>query len=196
VVGVRESGTFDEQWEIDAQGSYDNSGELSWNETTSTLKLDAVSQTADQFNLNEYAIRPYNAVMEDIGAAWTSFDVNSGPGGAFLEYSEPEFQEVDDVLTADIALAFSTQPLGSGGPMSILRSADQSVAAVYGIAVNSTQVPGYSSDPNEASTLFNGIPMQDFAFVNQNNPEYGTPPAPIGSTIPPVAYEKEPAPAT
>jgi len=59
---------------------------------------------------------------------------------------------------------------------------------------DSTQVPGYSSDPNEADTLFNGIPMQDFAFVNQNNPEYGTPPAPIGSTIPPVAYEKEPAP--
>jgi len=59
---------------------------------------------------------------------------------------------------------------------------------------NSTQVLGYSSDPNEAGTLFNGIPMQDDAYLFQGTPEYGMPPAPIGSTIPPVAYEKEPAP--
>ena len=42
---------------------------------------------------------------------------------------------------------------------------------------DSTQVPGYSSDPNATGTLFNGIPMEDFAYLYQDTPEYGMPPA-------------------
>ena len=190
------AGLFDVIYELDGRASYDNVGVLIWDQNATTAEVNGLDMGLSNSALTEGA----NGSIGNEAAWWeTANEPFYTFGEQVFELSDQEFLPYHLFWNNELSPELSASPLGSGGVIGILAAPLPALSNMLD-KMSAGQIDGYATNPYgtdlyTTNTLYDGFASNDPAYFSQPYPGYyGPSPPPIGSVIPPAAYEKEPPP--